>query len=94
MLVIILFLISGIFLGFLLKENKNIIQLSEKLTNWSIYLFLFFFGLSVGSNKTITNNFVTLGVQALILAIGGIVGSVFFSYFFYKYFLKEGKNEK
>lgn len=93
MLTIILFLIFGIILGVLLKEKKGIIQISEKLTNFSIYLFLFLFGLSVGSNKTIINNFATLGKEALILAIGGVLGSIFISLFVYQYFF-EDKNAK
>lgn len=93
MLTIISFLVFGIILGFLLKRKKALIQASKKLTDWTICLFLFFFGLSAGGNKAIMNNFTTVGIVSLALAIGGILGSVFLSYFVYKYLFKN-KNER
>ena len=85
MLIIISFLVFGIMLGFLLRRRESLVQISKKLTDWTICLFLFFFGLSVGGNKEIIDNFTAVGMVSLILAIGGISGSIFFSYFVYKY---------
>ena len=75
----------GIMLGFLLKKKDGLVQISKKLTDWTICLFLFFFGLSVGGNKEIIDNFTAVGMVSLVLAVGGISGSILFSYFVYKY---------
>ncbi len=91
MLIIISFLIFGIILGFLLKRKKILIQTSKKLTDWTICLFLFFFGLSIGGNKAIINNFTTVGITSLVLAVGGIFGSIFLSYFVGKYLFEKQK---
>lgn len=88
MLSIIFCLILGILLGFLTREKRKILQISEKLADGIIYLFLFFFGLLIGSNKIIIENFLKLGIQSLVLAIGGISGSVFISFLLFKFLFK------
>lgn len=85
---IIFCLILGILIGLLFKEKQAIVQISEKLSDWVIYLFLFFFGLLIGNNKVIVENFLKLGIQSLILAVGGIVGSVVLSFFLFKFLFK------
>ncbi|MCK4321343.1 LysO family transporter [candidate division WOR-3 bacterium] len=88
MLVVILFLFLGILIGSLLKSKEAVINMTDKLIEWFIYIFLFFLGISVGANEEIAMNFLKLGIQALILTAGAIIGSVIASYFVYKKFFK------
>ncbi|MDD5530773.1 MAG: LysO family transporter [bacterium] len=92
MLIIIALLISGILLGFLLREKKGIIVLTDKLTNWTVYLLLLLLGISIGSNEKIISNIGSIGINAIILAVGTVIGSVLLSYVVYLLYFK--KNEK
>jgi len=89
MFIVILFLFSGMVIGFLLHKKVKVIKVSDKMSTWFIYVFLFLLGISVGSSEEIMNNFGKIGVQAFILTIGAISGSVLASFFIYKRFFKE-----
>lgn len=78
----------GIILGFLLKNKVEIIKFVDPSINIAIYVLLFLLGVSVGINETIINNLGTLGVQALLLTFGGVMGSVVLAYFVHKVFFK------
>ena len=52
-------------------------------------LLLFLLGISVGANKDIVDNLVTLGGQAFLLALAGTVGSVLAGWGVYCLFFKE-----
>lgn len=94
MLKVIIFLIAGMLIGFILRRNAGLISLADKLTTITIYLFLFVLGVSVGVNEEIVQNLAQLGLQALILAVSGILGSVLLAYFVFIYFFKASDNEK
>lgn len=89
MLIVILFLFSGMVIGFLLHRKVKIIKISDKISTWFIYVFLFLLGISVGSSEEIISNFGKIGVQAIILTLGAISGSVLASFFIYRRFFKE-----
>jgi len=86
MIEILVIMSAGIILGFILRKKKYIIMLFDKLTNLSIYLLLFLLGLSIGSNEIIIKQFGQIGINAILLALAGISGSVILSYFVYKFF--------
>jgi hypothetical protein len=75
-LVIVLFFMAGIALGRLLRGRQGAIGLMDRLTMGSVYILLFVLGLSVGTNQKLLSHIGTLGVQAAILAVGAIAGSV------------------
>lgn len=45
---------------------------------WSVYLLLFFLGISVGNNPDVIENIPQLGWQAFLLSLGAVMGSVVF----------------
>jgi hypothetical protein len=94
MLIIIILLLSGILFGFLLREKKGVIVLTDKLTNGTIYLLLLVLGISIGSNEKIISNIGSIGINAIILALGTVIGSVLLSYIVYLFYFKKTKNEK
>jgi uncharacterized membrane protein YbjE (DUF340 family) len=89
MLTVIMFLISGMLSGFLLRKREKVIRAADQLTTWSIYLLLFLLGVSVGVREEIVSNIGKLGLQAVILTSGAIAGSVFASSFVYISFFKK-----
>lgn len=91
-LLIIIIIITGILSGFLLRNRKKIIQPVDSLINYLIYLLLFSLGISVGSNDKILNNLDIIGLKALILTTGAVMGSVLMAWFIFNIFFRE--NEK
>jgi uncharacterized membrane protein YbjE (DUF340 family) len=91
MVIGILLLIVGVFLGLLLNKKKRIVKLTGKLTDVSIFLLLFFLGVSVGMNEKIVSNFRNIGLQALWITLAATVGSVLVSYVVYLLFFKKNR---
>lgn len=87
MFTVIGIMFCGIALGYLFRK-KTILQKLGKPISYTIYLLLFFLGISVGGNKEIINNLPSLGGQALLLAFAGTFGSILAAkgvgYFFFK----------
>ena len=79
----------GIIIGLAIQNKEKLVRAVDPMINVSIYGLLFLLGISVGVNKTIINNLDTLGVQALILTLGAVLGSVVLALFTYKFFFKE-----
>lgn len=76
---VLLFLAAGMLVGHLLRSRKNVLATASVATTWSLYLLIFLLGISVGANELVVGALGRLGVQALILSTGGIVGSVLVS---------------
>ena len=85
---------GGIFIGYLLRKHKKLVKPVDKITMFSIYLLLFLIGVSIGSNKEIITNIGSLGIIAVILSSGAIIGSILLSVPVYKKFFKDNENEK
>lgn len=78
----------GIIIGYFISNNKKIILLADKLTGYTIFLLLFLLGIGVGLNQKVIDNLPTLGIQALLLSLGAIFGSLICAYITYKLFFK------
>lgn len=74
MLLFALFL--GIVAGRMLRAYPRPLRVAEGLAAAAIYLLLFLLGLAVGGDPSIMGALEELGVQALVLSVGGITGSV------------------
>jgi len=73
---VLFFLTTGMCCGFLLRRRSRLIRAADRLMAWCVYGLLFFLGVSVGVNETVVSQLGVFGVQGLVLAVGGIVGSV------------------
>ncbi|WP_299124272.1 LysO family transporter [uncultured Tenacibaculum sp.] len=93
MLPVLLVMTLGIVLGYVFRNQSKIIRFSEKATSMVIYLLLFLLGIGVGLNKTIVSNMGSIGLQALLITLGAMFGSLLLAYFTYKLFFV-AKNEK
>ncbi len=92
MLIIVLIMLCGIAVGFLLR-NRNTSRLSS-VTTVLIWLLLFLLGIEVGGNPRIVSGMQTLGVEALVLTIGGGIGTVAFSWLLWGYIYNKEKRSK
>lgn len=59
-------------------------MLPPSFLTYVVWLLLFVFGLSVGSNRTVVEQFDRFGVQALVLAGVGVLGSAVASWVLWK----------
>lgn len=73
MFTIIGLMLTGMLLGYLLRKRdlKKIHQIITLL----IWLLLFILGIEVGSNEQIIKGLHTIGLEAVILTLGGTLGS-------------------
>lgn len=84
MLIVIGLMVSGIILGYILR-NKNLKFIQKGIT-CAIFALLFLLGLSVGTNNTIMDNLGTIGLDALVITLGAVAGSVFCAWGIYKFY--------
>lgn len=84
---IFLFFILGIVLGFFAR--KKVSSFSEKAVNITVYFLLILLGINVGGNSLLMSSMKTIGLNAFILAFGGILGSTVFALIFEKFIFKD-----
>jgi len=75
MISILLCIATGILTGYLFRKT-GIVKYTGPLLSVVIMLLLFFLGVSVGSNKQVISNFSGIGLEALLLTVGGTLGSL------------------
>lgn len=93
MIPVLLLMTIGFILGYVLKNKTKLILFSNKATTLIIYLLLFLLGIGVGLNKTIVSNMATIGLQAILITFGAVLGSLVLAYITYTLFFIQ-KNEK
>ncbi|MDR4988350.1 MAG: LysO family transporter [Bacteroidales bacterium] len=86
MIEVLLLMVTGIVSGYFMRKKSNIILIVEKLIIISIFLLLFFMGLSIGRDPLIISQLPSLGMVAVLLGIGGILGSMFLALVVGKFF--------
>ncbi len=84
---IFLFFVVGIISGFFASEK--VFSFSEKSVNLTVYFLLILLGINVGGNSLLMSSMKTIGLNALILAFGGIFGSTVFALIFEKLVFKD-----
>lgn len=88
MLIVISLMVAGIVLGYLLRARK--LKFIQRAITIAIFVLLFLLGLSVGTNDRIMNHLDTIGLDALIITAGAVIGSALCAWGIYKfYFAKD-----
>lgn len=93
MITVLLIMLAGILTGFAINRYPLAIKINDKLISWAIYILLFLLGISVGLNKTIIQNLDKIGVQALIISIGAISGSVLALWILYRFLFRDEQRQ-
>ena len=76
MQLIIISLIVGICIGYFDLLPSKITALANHLVLGGLFVLLFVMGFEIGINQKILNNLDQLGVEAILLAGGSIIGSI------------------
>jgi len=88
MITVVAIMTAGIVLGYFLKNRTELIKINDKLVTWAIYLLLFILGVGIGANEVIMKSLPTLGLKALAITVGGVIGSIFLAWVTYIKFFK------
>ena len=89
MTITFILILVGIVTGVLIEKNKKLVILSGNLLFISIYLLLFFLGISIGKNQILINGFLKIGFKSFIIAMFGILGSITSAYIFERIFFEK-----
>ncbi|MCL3779427.1 DUF340 domain-containing protein [Prolixibacteraceae bacterium JC049] len=90
MITVLILMAAGIAVGLFIDKYPKLIKKVDQLITWSIYLLLFLLGIAVGVNDKIINNLDTIGVSALVITVGAVLGSVCMAWVVYKFFFSTG----
>ncbi|MFR9523745.1 MAG: LysO family transporter [Rikenellaceae bacterium] len=90
MFIVLGIIILGILIGTQIRSSKAP-SIISKLLNAIIYLLLLVMGIAVGGNEQIVNNLPTIGLKALIITAGAVLGSAIFAAVLYRYLFKNRK---
>ncbi len=88
-------ILLGVAIGWLFRTKISATIVSKTMTV-IIWLLLLVLGLNVGANDNIISNLDTLGLKALIITMGGVLGSCIFAMFIQRLLFKkkEASNER
>ena len=91
MFTIIGLMLTGMLLGFLMRKHQ--LSWIHSIITGLIWLLLFLLGIEVGSNEQIIKGLHSLGLEAIILTLGGTLGSVMAAWALWKSIYKKRENE-
>lgn len=74
-MIIIFLLAISLCIGVMLRRFSIVRHIGQTAT-WTVWLLIFVFGISLGSNDSIVSDFAGFGLSALIIALAGVGGSV------------------
>ena len=74
MFTIIGLMLTGMLLGFLLRKQK--LSGIHKVITVLIWLLLFLLGIDVGGNQKIINGLHAIGLEAIVITLAAVLGSV------------------
>lgn len=71
---VMIVMLSGILIGYILRNIRAIPALVSKINIYIIFLLLFVMGLSVGSNPQVIQGLGTLGLLGIAISVVSIAG--------------------
>lgn len=75
-------LVFGIILGYVLRRRELFIRFSAHMVSITVYVLLFTLGVSIGCDEDILRQLPDLGMKALILTLGALLGTGVFNWLF------------
>ncbi|WP_300813996.1 LysO family transporter [uncultured Bacteroides sp.] len=91
-LTIIALMLGGVGVGYLLRRRNT--RPVGRIITILIWLLLFLLGTEVGGNPDIINGLGTLGVEAALITLFGVVGSCLAARFLWNYICRKGGSDQ
>ena len=82
-LIYFVILSAGFIVGVLLRRKARTLKILERLTLWAVFLLIFLLGAAGGASNEVIGNISKVGIQALVVSLGAMLGSAVLSYFVY-----------
>lgn len=92
MFTIIGLMLTGMLLGFLLRKQK--LSGIHKVITVLIWLLLFLLGIDVGGNQKIINGLHIIGLEAIVITLAAVLGSVTAAWALWYVLYKRNKEEQ
>lgn len=92
MFTIIGLMLTGMLLGFLLRNQK--LSWIHRIITVLIWLLLFLLGIDVGGNQEIINGLHTIGLEAIVITLAAVLGSVTAAWALWYVLYKRKKEEQ
>lgn len=89
---IIVLMISGVCIGYFIRKRN--LSFIHRFITVLIWILLFLLGTEVGHNEAIIKGLHSIGLQALLLTLAGVSGSVLASWGLWIYIRKNKKREQ
>ncbi|WP_018108326.1 LysO family transporter [Bacteroides propionicifaciens] len=83
-------LVFGLVVGTLVR-GRNLNKIGKIITVL-IWILLFCLGVKVGTDEAVVAKLPTIGLEALLITIGAVVGSIFFSWMLWHLLSKRNQN--
>ena len=92
--VVILIILAGAVVGYFIRNCPATKKIGTAI-GIVIMLLLFVLGITVGANREVVTKFHLIGVEALLIAFAGTIGSILCGWVVYRYFFdKKNKQQK
>ena len=91
MFVVISLMFSGILIGYVFRKNN--LKFINKIITVLIWSLLFLLGIEVGGNQEIIEGLHTIGIEALIITVAAVLGSVVGALILWKWIKKRNNKE-
>jgi uncharacterized membrane protein YeaQ/YmgE (transglycosylase-associated protein family) len=75
---ILLFFAIGMIIGWFARNRTQLRNAAGWITNILLGMLIFMLGVSAGNQPEVTENFSQLGLTAIMIALGAIIGSILF----------------
>jgi LPXTG-motif cell wall-anchored protein len=87
--VIIGIMLTGMLTGYLLRKKR--LHWIHKVITVLIWLLLFLLGIDAGSNEAIIKGLHSIGIEATLITIGAVIGSILFAWALWHFIYKRHK---
>ena len=84
---VLAFMLLGIGVGYIFRKRN--LSFISRLITLLIWILLFVLGLEVGSNPQIVSNLGKLGLDALVITVGALLGSIILAALLWKFVNKK-----
>ena len=89
MIEILVIMAAGMVIGYLLRQKQAVFAVIDRIVMGIIFLLLFVLGISVGLNETVVSSIHIIGIKAVVLTLGAVMGSVSCCWLAWKLFFTE-----
>ena len=86
-IIIISLMLTGICIGYIFRQHN--LKFIQQIVTTLIWILLFLLGTEVGHNEAIIKGLHTIGLQALLLTLAGVAGSILAAWGLWFYIYKK-----